>query len=90
MAGSSRIVGMVKTITGYTGMPNTNAQFIVQYKCTGDVSGQIEGEAVLEVDVTQNDTQITTDLRTALAAYVNPLVTPPQAYAANDVRGLNV
>lgn len=90
MAGNSRIVATVKAITTYTGIPDTNAQFLVQYHCTGPVNGQVDGEALLEVDVTQTDAQIQLDLRAALAAHVDPLVDPPQSYSGTDVRGLSI
>lgn len=90
MAGNSRVIGRVKLITSSSSLLDTQAEFLVQYRCSGPVTGQIEGEAILVIDITQNDTQITSDLRTALAAYVNPIVFPAQAYAASDVRGLNL
>lgn len=71
-------------------MPDTNGEFIIQYRCTGLVGGPINGEIVLQTDVTVNEAQIKTNLSNALANYLNPLISPPQAYAANDVRGLNI
>ena len=90
MAGNSRIVAMAVSLGGSSGMPDTNAEFIIQYRCTGPVTGQTSGEVVLQANVTQNETQIKSDLSSALAAYLNPIVFPPQTYASADVRGLNI
>jgi hypothetical protein len=90
MAGDSRIVATIWSLGGSTGMPDTNAEFIIQYRCTGPVTGQTNGEVVLQANVTQNETQIKSDLSTALAAYLNTVIFPSQSYAANDVRGLNI
>lgn len=90
MAGQSRIVGRISTIAYSSSNADSEAEFIIQYHCTGPVTGQTNGEAVFVVDVTQAEAQINAALRAALAAYVTPLVYPPQGYAANDVRGCNL
>jgi hypothetical protein len=90
MAGNSRIVATIWSLGGSGNMPDTNAEFIIQYRCTGPVTGQINGEVVLQANATQNETQIKNDLSAALAAYLNPIVFPAQGYSASDVRGLNI
>jgi len=90
MAGQSRIIGRIASITYSTSLTEDEAEFLVQYRCSGLVSGQFFGEVVLVCDITQAESQINADLRAALAAQVDPLVEPPQAYTASDVRGLNL
>jgi hypothetical protein len=90
MAGQSRIIARITALTGSTGLPDTHAEFLVTYRCTGPVAGLVAGELTLQVDVTQNQSQIEGDLQTQLAAYVNNVVTPAQGYQANDVRGLGL
>lgn len=69
---------------------DNEAEVIVQYHCTGQVTGALNGEAVFVIDMTQNEAQINLAIRTALAAYVTARVLPPQAYGASDVRGCNL
>lgn len=90
MAGQSRIIGRIMQITFSTSLTEDQAEFLVQYRCSGFVTGQYYGETVLMCDITQAESQINADLRASLAAYVDPLVKPPQAYTAADVRGLNL
>ena len=63
---------------------------MVDYHCTGPVSGGLTGQVVLLADATQNEAQINNDLSTLLAAHVTNLVQPDQGYTKSDVRGLNV
>jgi hypothetical protein len=90
MAGQSRIVARILSLSGSTGIPDTHAEFLVTYRCTGPVSGQVAGDLIFQVDVTQNESQIEASLQTQLAAAVSLVVTPPQNYTQADVRGLNL
>lgn len=90
MTTPSKIIARVSGITSGDGMAEGEAQYIIEYFCTGLNGSGFVGSALLISDATQNDTQITLDLRGKLAAIVDQLVTPTQGYAANDVRGLNV
>lgn len=90
MAGQSRIVARIQSISSSSSNLDSQAEFIVYYRCTGPVTGQITGEMVLLVDITQSQGAISNDLQSALAAAVTPLVIPPQGYTQSDVRGLNI
>ncbi len=90
MAGQSRVIGRIVTITSSSNLTEDQAEFLVQYRCSGLVTGLVTGEVVLVCDITQNATQIANDLQTALAAAVNPLIQPPQAYTQADVRGCSL
>lgn len=90
MAGQSRIIARIANVTRSSGTPDSNAEFIVEYRCTGPVLGLPVGEVVIQADITQSESALKGDLSAALAAAVNPLVTPPQAYTQADVRGLNL
>jgi hypothetical protein len=87
---TSKIAATVMSIGWTPDQPDGTIDVIVQYVVAGAVVGEIFGYALLRVDATQNDAQITNDLRTQLAAYVDPLISPNQGFAANDVRGLNL
>jgi len=83
------------TITAM-GWTSTNSiaivDFVVAYHVASDsyVSGLLDGEIVLTADITQNETQISLALRTALAAYLNTKLVPNPGISANEVRGCNV
>ncbi len=89
MARQSRIIGHIITITSSSNLTENQAEFLVQYRCSGLVTGQTAGETVLVCDITQAENAINNQLRAALAAYVDPLVFPPQSYVQGEVRGLN-
>src|SRR3989304_6290473 len=55
MAGQSRIIGRIASITYSTSLTEDEAEFLVQYRCSGLVSGQFFGEVVLVCDITQAD-----------------------------------
>jgi hypothetical protein len=75
---------------GSNSLPDTDAEFIVNYRCTGPVTGATMGEVVLTVDITTSEAVIKNTLSASLAAYLNPLVFPAQSYTASDVRGFNL
>lgn len=87
---SQKIVGRVLDITRSDNTPDDEAEVIVSYMVTGQGIGQRRGTALIQVNIAQNETQINSDLRALLAAYIDPLVLPQQNFAANDVRGLNM
>jgi hypothetical protein len=85
-----KIIGKVVGISRSTETPEDEAEVIVNYMVTGMGTGARTGEVLFQINMTQNETQINDDIRTALAAYVDPLVGPPQGFAAVDVRGCNL
>ena len=90
MAGSVRVIGLISHISQSTGQLPTHGEVIVQYRVTGEVIGEITGEVVVQVDFTQAEAQISSDVRTLLAAYVEPRIFPPQGFGVSDVRGCNL
>lgn len=92
MAATTTVAGRI-TGTGFTsGNPVNIVDFIVKYHVASDAGlvGPAEGEVAVKADILQNDTQITQDIRAALAAYLNTQLTPNPALAANNVRGCNL
>lgn len=75
---------------GSTGLADTDAEFVIRYRCTGPVTGQTQGEIVLIADVTVAEATCRNALSAALAAALNPIVFPAQNYTTSDVRGLNL
>lgn len=90
MSGQSRIIARVAAITYSSSNADAQAEFVVDYHSTGQVSGGLTGQVVLVADATQNEAQIKNELCTLLAAHVNAQVQPDQGYTKSDVRGLNV
>ena len=87
----AKIIGRLSAPPSYSsGNPPEILDFTIDYYVTGAVTGPIVGQVVLTADGNGNESQISADLRTALAAYLDPLIFPPQAFGANDVRGCNV
>ena len=89
-ADNAKITGMVTAISHDSGQPDDTLTFNVTYFVSGPVAGILNGEAIVHVDASQNDTQIGHDIRVGVAAWVDPLITPTQGFALADVRGCNV
>ena len=88
---SNKILGHVIGVSHSTASADEICDFIIQWYVTGaSVTGPISGFGVFTADASLNDAQISLALRTALAAYLDPLILPTQNFAANDVRGCSV
>ncbi len=82
-------VGFVASIGNNSGDPWNIVQVIVSFMVTSDesISGPWNGQTVIPVDMSQNDSQISLQIRGALADYLNTQFSPNPGLAANNVRG---
>jgi len=86
------VVGKVFCISTSTGNGQGILDFTVDYFVTIQMQGPTTGRVIAKCDITQNDTQLTTALRQAVADAVNlsALVALSPQIAASDVVGCNV
>lgn len=94
MAGNVRIIAHITNIAHSSGETDLVAEFLIDYFISGvggaGLTGPTFGQMVLTVDVTTNETQLVKAIQTAVAAYLDPLISPAQGFTFNDVHGCNI
>jgi hypothetical protein len=89
-----KAIGTVFSIGWSSSNPTNTADVCVDYMLSEWVDGPMSGRAILTVDITLNDTQVTQTLRDGLAAWVNNLAVSlghaSPGLVSADIRGCNV
>lgn len=85
MAGNNRILAKINNFGISSGQPDNVVDFVLFYYCSGGLTGSISGETTVQADATQAESLLNIALKTALAAYVDPIVFPTQGYTVSDV-----
>lgn len=85
---AAKLIGTVLGVSTSTDNGVDVMDFTVGYICTEYIGGATSGQAVVRVDAAQNDAQMQSALKVALANYVNSLA--GTAFTSVDVRGCSV
>ena len=87
-----KATGFIQGIGTSSGNAASTIDVIIDFVISDNTSTQgcSQGTTILKCDISQTDANITTNLRTSLAAYINGLYPMSPALQVADVRGCNL